>query len=89
MSGIIIIDGNCNGTGSGTGTNTTGQGDADLDGVPDQFDECPDTPIGLQVDSLGCPYVQEDCTLNADGNLNRTICIEEEIEPIRLALIIL
>ena len=86
VGGLIIIDGNCGGAGSGTGTNTTGQGDADLDGVPDQIDECPDTPIGLQVDSLGCPYVPEDCTLNADGNLNRTICIEEEIEPIRLAL---
>ena len=88
ISGLVIIDGNCgdNGAGSGTGTNTTGQGDADLDGVPDQIDECPDTPIGLQVDSLGCPYVPEDCTLNADGNLNRTICIEQEIEPIRLAL---
>ena len=88
VGGLINIDGNCgdNGAGSGTGTNTTGQGDADLDGVPDQIDECPDTPIGLQVDSLGCPYVPEDCTLNADGDLNRTICIEEEIEPIRLAL---
>ena len=86
VGGLIIIDGNCGEAGSGTGTNTTGQGDADLDGVPDQLDECPDTPIGLQVDSLGCPYVPEDCTLNAEGNLNRTICIEEEIEPIRLAL---
>ena len=88
IGGLVIIDGNCgdNGADSGTGTNTTGQGDADLDGVPDQIDECPDTPIGLQVDSLGCPYVPEDCTLNADGNLNRTICIEQEIEPIRLAL---
>ena len=86
VGGLIIIDGNCGEAGSGTGTNTTGQGDADLDGVPDQIDECPDTPIGLQVDSLGCPYVPEDCTLNADGNLNRTICIEQEIEPIRLAL---
>ena len=86
VSGIVFIDGNCNGTGSGTGTNTTGQTDADLDGVPDQFDECPDTPFGQQVDSLGCPYVQEDCALNVEGNLDRTICIDEEIEPIRLAL---
>ena len=86
VSGIFFIDGNCNGTGSGTGTNTTGQTDADLDGVPDQFDECPDTPFGQQVDSLGCPYVQEDCALNVEGNLDRTICIDEEIEPIRLAL---
>ena len=88
IGGIIIIDDNCgdNGTGSGTGTNTTGQGDADLDGVPDQFDECPDTPFGLQVDALGCPYAPEDCTLNTEGELSRAICIDEEIEPIRLAL---
>ena len=88
IGGTIIIDDNCgdNGTGSGTGTNTTGQGDADLDGVPDQFDECPDTPFGLQVDALGCPYAPEDCTLNTEGELSRAICIDEEIEPIRLAL---
>ena len=88
VGGIIIIDGNCgdNGTGSGTGTNTNGQGDADLDGVPDQFDECPDTPIGQQVDALGCSYVPRDCSLNVEGELNRTTCIDQEIEPIRLAL---
>ena len=88
VGGIIIIDGNCgdNGTGSGTGSNTTGQGDADLDGVPDQFDECPDTPVGQQVDALGCSYVPKDCSLNAEGELKRTTCIDQEIEPIRLAL---
>ena len=82
VSGIVFIDGNC----TGTGTNTTGQTDADLDGVPDQFDECPDTPFGQQVDSLGCSYVPQDCALNVEGNLDRTICVDEEIEPIRLAL---
>ena len=29
--------------------------DADGDGVFDRFDECSDTPGGVQVDSLGCP----------------------------------
>ena len=29
--------------------------DADGDGVFDRFDECPDTPAGVAVDSIGCP----------------------------------
>lgn len=30
--------------------------DQDMDGVFDRLDECPDTPIGVAVDSLGCPF---------------------------------
>lgn len=30
--------------------------DQDGDGVFDRFDMCPDSPIGLVVDSLGCPF---------------------------------
>ncbi len=30
--------------------------DQDGDGVFDRFDECPDTPLGVEVDSLGCPF---------------------------------
>lgn len=30
-------------------------GDADHDGVPDNQDQCPDTPAGVAVDLLGCP----------------------------------
>ena len=35
--------------------------DSDGDGVPDKFDECPDTPVGVQVDEKGCP-------LDSDGD---------------------
>ena len=29
--------------------------DSDGDGVPDDIDQCPDTPPGVRVDSVGCP----------------------------------
>lgn len=29
--------------------------DADQDGVQDRFDRCPDTPLGAEVDPVGCP----------------------------------
>jgi OOP family OmpA-OmpF porin len=29
--------------------------DADGDGVSDEMDQCPGTPLGVQVDSVGCP----------------------------------
>jgi OOP family OmpA-OmpF porin len=29
--------------------------DGDGDGVPDHIDQCPDTPSGVEVDSVGCP----------------------------------
>ena len=32
-----------------------GPGDADNDGVTDDIDQCPDTPAGVVVDSVGCP----------------------------------
>ena len=35
--------------------------DSDCDGVPDYLDECPGTPVGVQVDSKGCP-------LDSDGD---------------------
>ena len=35
--------------------------DTDGDGVTDQFDKCPDTPAGVQVDAHGCP-------LDTDGD---------------------
>lgn len=36
-------------------------GDSDGDGVPDNLDKCPDTPLGVQVGPDGCP-------LDADGD---------------------
>jgi outer membrane protein OmpA-like peptidoglycan-associated protein len=38
-----------------------GKKDSDGDGVPDDADECPNTPSGVKVDSHGCP-------LDADGD---------------------
>ncbi|MGD8441586.1 MAG: OmpA family protein, partial [Holophagae bacterium] len=35
--------------------------DSDGDGVPDTADKCPNTPRGVQVDSVGCP-------LDSDGD---------------------
>jgi OmpA-OmpF porin, OOP family len=29
--------------------------DSDHDGVPDDIDQCPNTPAGVQVDAVGCP----------------------------------
>lgn len=30
-------------------------GDQDQDGVADDVDRCPNTPIGMPVDAYGCP----------------------------------
>ncbi len=35
--------------------------DTDGDGVPDEMDQCPDTPAGVQVDAVGC-------ALDSDGD---------------------
>jgi outer membrane protein OmpA-like peptidoglycan-associated protein len=35
--------------------------DSDKDGVPDNTDNCPDTPLGASVDDVGCPF-------DADGD---------------------
>ena len=32
--------------------------DSDGDGVPDQFDKCPETPTGMPVDGIGCGLAQ-------------------------------
>ncbi len=41
--------------------------DSDVDGVPDQFDRCPHTPVGEQVDGSGCPIDRDhDGVLNAN-----------------------
>ena len=87
VGGLMIIDEYCGDGGSGTGTDTTnGQYDSDFDGVPDQFDECPYTPIGQAVNGLGCPVEQINCSLSIEGKITKNICLDQEIEPIRLAL---
>lgn len=40
--------------------------DSDGDGIPDKFDQCPDTPRGTRVDAVGCPL---DDTLRIYGPL--------------------
>ncbi|MCF8038074.1 MAG: OmpA family protein [Desulfohalobiaceae bacterium] len=37
--------------------------DTDGDGVPDEMDQCPDTPAGVEVDEVGCARV-----LDSDGD---------------------
>lgn len=37
-----------------------GDKDSDGDGVLDSRDQCPDTPLGTQVDEVGCPVVVEE-----------------------------
>lgn len=33
--------------------------DSDRDGIPDVRDKCPDTPLGIMVDAVGCPPVEK------------------------------
>jgi outer membrane protein OmpA-like peptidoglycan-associated protein len=33
--------------------------DSDGDGIPDLRDKCPDTPLGVMVDAVGCPPVEK------------------------------
>lgn len=33
--------------------------DSDRDGIPDLRDKCPDTPLGVMVDAVGCPPVEQ------------------------------
>ena len=33
--------------------------DSDRDGIPDVRDKCPDTPLGVMVDAVGCPPVEK------------------------------
>jgi outer membrane protein OmpA-like peptidoglycan-associated protein len=43
------------------GSGRTTRLDSDHDGVPDNLDQCPETPQGVQVDAIGCP-------LDTDGD---------------------
>ena len=42
--------------------------DLDLDGVPNDLDECPDTPINEKVDEKGCAEIQIDSDLDGVPN---------------------
>jgi len=43
--------------------------DSDGDGVPDDLDQCPDTPLGVRVDDTGCPVYEEEQVLIDTGTL--------------------
>ncbi|MBT4512528.1 MAG: carboxypeptidase regulatory-like domain-containing protein, partial [Chloroflexi bacterium] len=45
----------------------TGTGDTDGDGVPDNQDQCPNTPSGDTVGSNGCPTSGTDTDSDNDG----------------------
>ena len=38
-----------------------GELDSDGDGVPDSRDNCPNTPMGVDVEEVGCPVTPPDC----------------------------
>lgn len=43
--------------------------DSDGDGVPDDLDQCPGTPLGVRVDARGCPLYEEEEVLIDTGTL--------------------
>lgn len=47
--------------------------DSDGDGVSDANDQCPNTPTGVPVDSLGCAATQAPSTGNGNNPVNRVI----------------
>jgi len=48
-------------------------GDADHDGVPDNLDQCPDTPLGTTVDASGCPVAPPPGCVNSVGTGTGTV----------------
>src|SRR5882762_8435921 len=47
--------------------------DADHDGVPDNLDQCPDTPLGTTVDASGCPVAPPPGCVNSVGTGTGTV----------------
>ena len=47
--------------------------DADQDGVPDNLDQCPDTPLGTTVDASGCPVAPPPGCASAGGTGTGTV----------------
>lgn len=64
---ITVSDGNTSVADSFTLT-VTPPPDEDADGVPDQIDQCPNSPINETADAVGCTPSQ--LVLNLDGNYN-------------------
>jgi len=57
--------------------------DSDDDGVPDQWDECPDTPTDSAIYSNGCPSIKGDFDSNGMIGLGDSIGILQTITGIR------
>ena len=47
--------------------------DADQDGVPDDLDRCPNTPLGTTVDATGCPVEPPPGCVNSPGTGDGTV----------------
>ena len=81
---VRIIPSNSAGSASGCSvTNfTTVYGDEDGDGVTDDKDQCPNTPLGIPVDSNGCPVCSAPLmtTINIQEN-DAEISISGGISP--------
>jgi len=50
------------------GNNTAREGDSDNDGVPDIWDECPDTPENKPTDRDGCEFDLDDLVDSSSGD---------------------
>ncbi|MEM9073116.1 MAG: OmpA family protein, partial [Myxococcota bacterium] len=59
-----------------------GDDDHDGDGVPNPFDECPNTEQGAEVDGAGCPPMQERMTLEGVNFRTNRADILPESEPV-------
>ncbi len=60
-------DGALSGDGSG-GNGGTGDNDLDDDGIPNNIDQCPNTPDGVNVNSVGCPDTDGDGVFDNDDD---------------------
>jgi len=68
-----------------TGTEKIIVNDSDIDGVPDQIDECPDTPAGESVDEKGCGSSQRFIDRDQDNvpdNIDN--CLDTPIDEVEL-----
>ena len=81
---VRIIPSNSAGSASGCSVTNfiTVYGDEDGDGVTDDKDQCPNTPLGIPVDSNGCPVCSEPLmtTINIQEN-DAEISISGGISP--------
>lgn len=56
--------------------------DSDGDGVEDAIDQCPDTPIGVEVDANGCQVFGDGDNDGVPDNLDQCPFTPEEFQPV-------